>query len=110
MKLKIQNLHKIVGKTIPFDTGWIVDDVTESDDLYTFLCEKKDAGPQGWITCVRLKRDGFVEGSYWKYRFFRPGSNGGISQVTPDWFGKMDNALNAIANELDRILNNNKTT
>jgi len=102
MKLKIKNLGKIIGQKLP-TTNWLVSDVVETDNFYSFLCRQENVNG-GQITNVRLQRDGFKEGSEWKFRYWQaPGY--GPSQVTIDWFGDMGNAVHSIASELKKLIN-----
>ena len=101
MKLKIKNLGKIIGQKLP-TTNWLVSDVVETDNFYSFLCRQENVNG-GQITNVRLQRDGIKEGSEWKFRYWQPPGYG-ISQVTLDWFGDMGNAVYSIAQELKKLI------
>jgi len=101
MKLKIKNLGKIIGQKLP-TTNWLVSDVVESSEYYSFFCRQENVNG-GQITNVRLQRDGFKEGSEWKFRYWQaPGY--GVSQITTDWFGDMENAVYSIAQELKKLI------
>lgn len=103
MKLKIKNFKKIVGKQLD---GWVIEDVVESEEYYSFLCREFDSQPTyGHISNVRLKRDGVKEGE-WKYRFWKPANYPAYSQVTADWFANPDNAVSVIETELKKDFNN----
>ena len=97
MKLKIKNPYKIMGQKLP-TTDWLVCDVVETDNFYSFCCRQEN-GNSGQITNVRLNRVGIKEGSEWKFRYWQPPGYG-ISQVTMDWFGDMENAVYSIAQQL----------
>jgi len=99
MRLTIKNYKKIIGHTLP-DTDWLISDVSESEDYYSFFCLQE--GGTGYITNVRLKRDGFQEGGEWKYQFWKPPGHG-IAQITYDWFADMENAKKVIGIEVKKI-------
>jgi len=101
MKLKIKNLGKIIGQKLP-TTNWLVSDVVETDNFYSFLCRQENVNG-GQITNVRLNRDGIKEGSEWKFRYWQP-TGYGVSQITTDWFGDMENAVYSIAQELKKLI------
>ena len=96
MRLTIKNYAKLIGQELP-DTDWLVSDVSESEDYYCFFC--RQIGGNGYVTSVRLKRDGFKEHGLWKYRFWHPPGHG-ISQITTDWFADMDNAKSVIGKQI----------
>ena len=100
MKLTIKNPYKIMGQKLP-TTDWLVCDVVEMAECYSFLCRQENGG--GHITNIRLNRDGFMEGGEWKFRYWQP-PGWGISQVTLDWFGDMENAVYSIAGELKKLI------
>jgi hypothetical protein len=90
-----------MGQKLP-TTNWLVSDVVESAEYYSFQCRQENVNG-GHIVNVRLQRDGFKEGSEWKFRYWQaPGY--GISQVTTDWFGDMENAVYSIASELKKLI------
>jgi hypothetical protein len=100
MILTIKNYKAIIGQTLP-DTDWLVSDVSESEDYYCFFCRQENGN--GYVTSVRLKRDGFMEHGLWKYKFWHPPGHG-ISQITPDWFGDMENAKKVIGMEVKKVM------
>jgi len=104
MKLTIKNWNKIIGARVLSQSlsksDWIVSDVSVSEDYYCFFCREENGN--GYMTSVRLKRDGFQEGGQWKYRFWHPPGHG-ISQVTTDFFANIDNAISIIGNELKKL-------
>lgn len=100
MKLTIKNPYKIMGQKLP-TTDWLVCDVVESAECYSFLCRQENGG--GQIANVRLNRDGFREGGEWKFKYWTPPGHG-RSQVTLDWFGDMENAVYSIAGELKKLI------
>jgi len=79
---------------------WLVSDITESADMYSFLCREENS-PH--MVNVRLERDGFMEGSQWKFKYWTPPGHG-KSQITADWFGDMENAVHSIASELKKLI------
>lgn len=103
MKLTIKNYKRIIGERLD-DTDWIVTDVVETDEWYSFLCMQTNTNtrPFGHITNIRLRRDGVKEGE-WKYRFWHTVGQS-YHQVTADWFADMDNARWAIASEIKKGL------
>jgi hypothetical protein len=101
MKLTIKNAYKMIGQKLP-STDWLVSDVSESDIMYTFVCLEEN-GNAGHLTNVRLQREGVKEGSEWKFRYWTPPGYG-VSQVTLDWFGDMENAVHSIASELKKLI------
>jgi hypothetical protein len=101
MVLTIKNPYKIIGQKLP-TTDWLVCDVVETAGYYSFLCREENVGG-GQITNVRLEREGFREGSQWKFRYWQPPGYG-ISQITLDWFGDMENAVYSIGSELKKLI------
>jgi hypothetical protein len=101
MKLTIKNPYKIMGQKLP-TTDWLVCDVVETDIMYTFICREEN-GNGGHLTNVRLNRYGVKEGSEWKFRYWQPPGYG-ISQITLDWFGDMENAVYSIGSELKKLI------
>jgi hypothetical protein len=102
MKLTIKNAYKIIGQKLP-STDWLVSDVSESDIMYTFVCREENVKYTSHLTNVRLERDGVKEGSEWKFRYWTPPGHG-VSQITTDWFGDMENAVHSIASELKKLI------
>lgn len=100
MKLTITNYTKIIGQRVGVG-NWLVSDITESADMYSFLCCEKNVG--GRLTNVRLERDGFREGGEWKFKYWTPPGYG-KSQVTLDWFADKDNAISSIGMELQKLI------
>ena len=99
MRLTIKNYAKLIGQELP-DTDWLVSDVSESEDYYCFFCRQTDSG---YMTSVRLKRDGFKEHGLWKYRFWHPPGHG-ISQISTKWFSDMENAKKVIGMEVKKLI------
>lgn len=99
MKLTITNYPKMIGQRLGVDK-WLISDISESADLYSFLCREENSSH---MVNVRLERDGFREGNQWKFRYWTPPGHG-ISQVTTDWFCHMSNATISIANELKKLI------
>ena len=99
MKLTITNYPKMIGQRLGVDK-WLISDINESADLYSFLCREENS-PH--MVNVRLERDGFREGNQWKFKYWTPPGYG-TSQITVDWFADMGNASVSIANELQKLL------
>ena len=103
MKLTIKNYQKLIGKEVLDISDWVIYNVIETYECYTFVCEHRSAKTSGWghLTNIRLRRDGVKEGE-WKYRFWHTVGQG-YHQITLDWFADMDNARRAIGVELKKL-------
>ena len=79
------------------EAGWLVSDIRESEDCYTFEVQNHQ---ENKCYAVRLRRHTYEAGT-WTWVDSKGSPNGHL--ITPDWFADMDNVATSLNDQIRLI-------